>query len=54
MAGGLVAGFFRRLSGHQGALRPVFLVSARLDKDAFVGTSVVAAVMVGRRPSAGL
>lgn len=46
MVGGLVSGFFGGLSGHQGALRSVVLVSARLDKDAFVGTSVVAAVVV--------
>lgn len=44
--GGIVSGFFGGLSGHQGALRAVFLVNAGLDRDAFIGTSVVSAVIV--------
>jgi uncharacterized membrane protein YfcA len=32
--------------GHQGALRSAFLVNAGLDKEAFIGTSVVSAVLV--------
>jgi hypothetical protein len=44
--GGVLAGFFGGLSGHQGALRSAFLVKAGLDRDAFIGTSVVAAVIV--------
>jgi uncharacterized membrane protein YfcA len=44
--GGVLSGFFGGLSGHQGALRSVFLVNAGLDERAFVGTSVVAAVLV--------
>ena len=44
--GGLVSGFFGGLSGNQGALRAGFLIRAGLDKQAFVGTSVVCAVIV--------
>ncbi len=44
--GGIVSGFFGGLSGHQGALRAVFLVNAGLDRDAFIGTSTVSAVIV--------
>jgi len=45
-AGGLVSGFFGGLSGNQGALRSAFLTRAGLDRDAFVGTGVVTAVIV--------
>jgi len=44
--GGALSGFFGGLSGHQGALRTAFLIRAGLEKDAFVGTMVVSAVMV--------
>ncbi|MBW2712370.1 MAG: sulfite exporter TauE/SafE family protein [Deltaproteobacteria bacterium] len=44
--GGLLSGFFGGLSGHQGALRAAFLIKAGLDRNAFIGTSVVCAVMV--------
>jgi uncharacterized membrane protein YfcA len=44
--GGLLSGFFGGLSGHQGALRAAFLVKVGLDKQAFIGTSVVSAVAV--------
>jgi hypothetical protein len=44
--GGAVSGFFGGLSGHQGAVRAVFLLKVGLDKQAFVGTSVVSAVVV--------
>lgn len=44
--GGLVSGFFGGLSGNQGAFRSAFLLKAGLDKDAFVATGVVAAVIV--------
>lgn len=44
--GGLVSGFFGGLSGHQGAFRSIFLLKAGLDKEAFVATGVVLAVMV--------
>lgn len=44
--GGLLSGFFGGLSGNQGAFRSAFLVKAGLDKQAFVGTGVVSAVIV--------
>lgn len=46
VAGGLLSGFFGGLSGNQGALRAAFLIRAGLDKTAFVGTSVVIAIIV--------
>ena len=45
-AGGLMSGLFGGLSGHQGAFRSAFLIRSGLDKDAFVGTSVVCSVVV--------
>jgi uncharacterized membrane protein YfcA len=45
-AGGLLSGFFGGLSGNQGAFRSAFLIKAGLDKDAFVGTSVVSTAIV--------
>lgn len=44
--GGLLSGFFGGLSGNQGAFRSAFLLKAGLDKQAFVATGVVAAVIV--------
>ncbi len=44
--GGILSGFFGGLTGHQGALRSAFLVRAGLDKQAFIGTGVVSAVVV--------
>lgn len=44
--GGLLSGFFGGLSGHQGALRSAFLAKVGLGKEAFVGSGVVAAVLV--------
>lgn len=44
--GGIVSGFFGGLSGNQGALRSAFLIKSGLDKDAFIATGVVAAVLV--------
>ena len=44
--GGLLSGFFGGLSGHQGALRSMFLIKAGLSKEAFVATGVVVAVLV--------
>ena len=46
LLGGLLSGFFGGLSGHQGALRSAFLVKAGLGPRAFIGTSVVVAVLV--------
>ena len=44
--GGVISGFFGGLSGHQGAFRSMFLIRAGLEKEAFVATGVVLAVMV--------
>ena len=44
--GGALSGFCGGLSGHQGALRAAFLVRSGLGRDAFLGTSVVCAVLV--------
>lgn len=44
--GGLLAGFFGGLSGHQGALRSMFLVRAGLDREAFIATGVLIAIGV--------
>ncbi|RQD78840.1 sulfite exporter TauE/SafE family protein [Desulfonatronospira sp. MSAO_Bac3] len=44
--GGVLSGFYGGLSGHQGAFRSAFLLKSGLDKEAFVGTGVVIAVLV--------
>ncbi len=44
--GGALSGFFGGLSGHQGAFRSMFLIRAGLEKETFVATGVVLAVMV--------
>ncbi len=44
--GGVVSGFFGGLSGHQGAFRSMFLLKAGLNKEEFVATGVMLAVMV--------
>jgi uncharacterized protein len=44
--GGILSGFFGGLSGLQGAMRTAFLIRAGLDKDQFIGTGVVSAVIV--------
>lgn len=44
--GGALSGFFGGLSGQQGALRSAFLIRAGLNKERFIGTSVVSAVVV--------
>jgi len=44
--GGALSGFFGGLSGHQGALRTVFLRRAKLDKRQLVGTFAACAVLV--------
>ena len=46
VAEGLLSGFFGGLTGNQGAVRSAFLIRAGLDKEAFVGTSVVSMVLV--------
>jgi len=54
--GGVISGFFGGLSGHQGAFRSMFLLKAGLNKEVFVATSCVIAVMVdlARMTSYGL
>jgi uncharacterized membrane protein YfcA len=44
--GGVISGFFGGLSGLQGAMRSAFLIKAGLDKESFIGTSAVSAVVV--------
>lgn len=44
--GGLLSGFFGGLSGHQGALRSIFLLRAGLTKDAFIATGIAVALLV--------
>lgn len=45
-AGGLLSGFFGGLSGHQGALRSMFLLRSGLGKEGYVATTIAAAVMI--------
>lgn len=44
--GGALSGFFGGLSGHQGALRSMFLIRAGLPKEAFIATGVVIACTI--------
>jgi len=44
--GGLLSGFFGGLSGHQGALRSIFLLRSGLGKEAFIATGVAIALLV--------
>jgi uncharacterized protein len=44
--GGVLSGFFGGLSGNQGVFRSAFLIKSGLDKDAFIGTGTVSAVIV--------
>lgn len=44
--GGMLSGFFGGISGHQGALRSVFLIKAGLSKEAYIGASAMSAVIV--------
>lgn len=44
--GGVLSGFFGGLSGHQGALRAIFLRRAGLAPRAFAGTQAILALMV--------
>ena len=52
--GGLLSGFFGGLSGHQGALRSVFLLKAGLSKETFIATGVVISLHGGYAPDRGL
>lgn len=44
--GGALSGFFGGLTGHQGAFRSAFLIRVGLSKEAFIGTTVLAAILV--------
>lgn len=44
--GGALSGFFGGLTGHQGALRSAFLVRLGLDKDTFIGTTILSAIVI--------
>ena len=44
--GGVLSGFFGGLSGHQGALRTIFLIRAGLDATSFVAKIAVVAALV--------
>jgi uncharacterized protein len=44
--GGLLSGFFGGLSGHQGALRSVFLLRLQLSKQTFIATGIAIACMI--------
>ncbi len=44
--GGLLSGFFGGLSGHQGALRAMFLKKTNLNQEEFLATNVVLGIMV--------
>lgn len=45
-AGGLLSGFFGGLSGHQGALRSVFLLKSGLSKEGFIATGIAIAILI--------
>ena len=44
--GGAISGFFGGLSGHQGALRSLFLLRAGLSKEGFIATGIATAITV--------
>ncbi|MEQ8520188.1 MAG: sulfite exporter TauE/SafE family protein [Cytophagales bacterium] len=44
--GGLLSGFFGGLSGHQGALRSMFLIKSNLGKEQFIASGVAIACLV--------
>jgi uncharacterized protein len=44
--GGALSGFLGGVSGHQGALRSAFMVRLGLSKEAFLGTSILCAVII--------
>lgn len=45
-AGGAVSGFLGGLSGHQGAMRTAFLIRLGMQKEAFLGTGILCAILV--------
>ena len=46
VVGGILSGFFGGLSGHQGALRSIFLLKTKTSTSSFIATGVVIAIMV--------
>jgi uncharacterized membrane protein YfcA len=46
LSGGVLSGFFGGLSGHQGALRSLFLVHAGLTKEAYIATGTAIALLI--------
>lgn len=44
--GGAISGFFGGLSGHQGAIRTAFLIKYQLDKNVFIATGIIIALMI--------
>lgn len=44
--GGLISGFFGGLSGHQGALRSMFLIRLNLSKQAYIASGIAIACLV--------
>lgn len=44
--GGAISGFFGGLSGHQGALRSVFLLRTSMPKETFIATGIAIALLV--------
>ncbi len=44
--GGSISGFFGGLSGHQGALRSAFLIKYKLEKEVFIATGIVIALII--------
>ena len=46
VAGGLISGFFGGFSGHQGALRSMFLIKIGMSKEAYIATGVAIALLV--------
>lgn len=44
--GGLLSGLFGGLTGYQGAIRSAFLIKSELNKEQFIGTSVICSIIV--------
>ncbi len=44
--GGAISGFFGGISGHQGALRSMFLIKAGMPKEVYIATGVAIALLV--------
>lgn len=44
--GGVLSGFFGGISGHQGALRSLFLLKAGLSKEGFIATGISIAILI--------